>query len=222
MRGTPLGSRPLAIASPWLAAVVLLAGCGGAETVTTTVGSVAEAPPVQRHLPARPPMRHCDPNITAGQHTSCGFAESTFVAFVDALQANPDRHSYATTAKSPATGRSYAMSCRASGASVTCSGAAGARVHFPLHAAVIYRPAPTVAPAPRAEAKAPIEKTASGGTGEDEIGSASHATDAKFCAEHECIGSFTTEEGTIVRCSDGTYSHAGGISGACSDHGGEA
>jgi len=26
----------------------------------------------------------------------------------------------------------------------------------------------------------------------------------------------------LVECEDGTYSHAGGISGACSDHGGES
>ena len=36
-----------------------------------------------------------------------------------------------------------------------------------------------------------------------------------------CIGYFTGEDGTIVRCVDGAYSHAGGISGACSSHGGE-
>jgi hypothetical protein len=58
--------------------------------------------------------------------------------------------------------------------------------------------------------------------GEDEVGSSSHAGDAKFCEEHHCIGSFTTEGGTVVECSDGTYSHAGGIPGACSYHGGEA
>jgi uncharacterized protein YdeI (BOF family) len=45
---------------------------------------------------------------------------------------------------------------------------------------------------------------------------------AHTCNEHTCIGSFETESGTIVECSDGTYSHAGGISGACSHHGGEA
>jgi hypothetical protein len=49
----------------------------------------------------------------------------------------------------------------------------------------------------------------------------SHAEDTKFCQEHECIGSFETESGSVVKCSDGTYSHAGGISGACSHHGGE-
>ncbi len=57
---------------------------------------------------------------------------------------------------------------------------------------------------------------------EDEVGSLSHATDGKFCSENECIGNFEGENGTIVECSDGTYSHAGGISGACSDHGGES
>jgi len=68
------------------------------------------------------------------------------------------------------------------------------------------------------------QSSGAGATGgeEDQVGSSSHATDAQFCQEHQCIGSFTTEQGTIVECSDGSYSHAGGISGACSDHGGEA
>lgn len=56
---------------------------------------------------------------------------------------------------------------------------------------------------------------------QDEVGSPSHASDSTFCSEHHCIGSFRTEGGTIVECSDGTYSHAGGLSGACSHHGGE-
>lgn len=52
-------------------------------------------------------------------------------------------------------------------------------------------------------------------------GSRSHKGDAQFCSEHECIGKFEEEQGTIVECADGSYSHAGGISGACSHHGGE-
>ena len=43
----------------------------------------------------------------------------------------------------------------------------------------------------------------------------------RVCAMNTCIGNFTGEGGTIVQCVDGTYSHAGGISGACSRHGGE-
>ena len=56
---------------------------------------------------------------------------------------------------------------------------------------------------------------------EDQVGSASHAGDVKFCDAHRCIGNFTTEDGTVVECADGTFSHAGGLAGACSDHGGE-
>jgi hypothetical protein len=52
-------------------------------------------------------------------------------------------------------------------------------------------------------------------------GSHSHKGDAQFCSEHECIGKFEEEQGTIVECADGSYSHAGGIGGACSHHGGE-
>jgi hypothetical protein len=44
------------------------------------------------------------------------------------------------------------------------------------------------------------------------------------CNGNPCIGDWqkaAAEGGTVVQCSDGTWSHAGGLSGACSDHGGE-
>lgn len=49
-----------------------------------------------------------------------------------------------------------------------------------------------------------------------------YATDsnARFCVTHSCIGSFGSGHGSIVQCSDGTWSHSGGIQGACSWHGG--
>ena len=53
------------------------------------------------------------------------------------------------------------------------------------------------------------------------MGSYSHAGDEAFCNGHTCIGDFEGEDGYVVRCADGTYSHAGGVSGACSHHGGE-
>jgi hypothetical protein len=52
-------------------------------------------------------------------------------------------------------------------------------------------------------------------------GSASHATDQQFCSTHTCIPNFPNGNGTIVQCNDGEWSHSGGLSGACSDHGGE-
>lgn len=45
------------------------------------------------------------------------------------------------------------------------------------------------------------------------------------CDGHPCIGDWEREQaegGTVVQCQDETWSHAGGISGACSDHGGES
>jgi hypothetical protein len=44
------------------------------------------------------------------------------------------------------------------------------------------------------------------------------------CDGHPCIGDWSKEAaegGTVAQCVDGTWSHAGGISGACSHHGGE-
>ncbi len=44
------------------------------------------------------------------------------------------------------------------------------------------------------------------------------------CNGNPCIGDWekeAAEGGTVVQCADGTWSHAGGLSGACSDHGGE-
>ena len=43
-----------------------------------------------------------------------------------------------------------------------------------------------------------------------------------FCSSHDCIGNFANGRGYVVQCADGSYSHSGGISGACSHHGGES
>jgi hypothetical protein len=45
-------------------------------------------------------------------------------------------------------------------------------------------------------------------------------SNARFCLTHTCIGDFGSAHGSIVECSDGTWSHSGGIQGACSYHGG--
>jgi hypothetical protein len=52
-------------------------------------------------------------------------------------------------------------------------------------------------------------------------GSYSHATDSEFCSTHQCIPNFPNGSGAVVQCVDGQWSHSGGLSGACSDHGGE-
>jgi hypothetical protein len=65
-------------------------------------------------------------------------------------------------------------------------------------------------------------KEESGSAGEKEgPGSTSHAEDAQFCSTHTCIANFPNGNGAVVECNDGEWSHSGGLSGACSDHGGE-
>jgi len=81
-----------------------------------------------------------------------------------------------------------------------------------------HRPAPvatTPAPAQTTAQTPPPTTTQPPPSPTEDVGSSSHAGDAQFCTAHQCIGDFTGEGGTIVRCSDGTYSHAGGISGSC-------
>ena len=41
-----------------------------------------------------------------------------------------------------------------------------------------------------------------------------------FCGYFSCISSFSAGSGYVVECNDGMYSRSGGISGACSRHGG--
>ena len=75
-----------------------------------------------------------------------------------------------------------------------------------------------------------------GGESDDEASSPSQAPPANEpapgpsatggpCDGNPCIGDWqkeAAEGGAVVQCNDGTWSHAGGISGACSDHGGES
>jgi hypothetical protein len=95
----------------------------------------------------------------------------------------------------------------------------------PTAPAPVAVPPATVVPPPTAPPPPPVNEgppapVAMCEGGPEDVGSYCHAEDARFCSEHQCIGSFTTEPGTVAECYDGTYSHAGHISGACSHHGG--
>ena len=179
-----------------------------------------EAPRVARTSPTEASaMSTCAEEVRAGTHTTCQFAENVRAVFASAKESGgvppADVGTY-----SPVTRRYYKLKCVliADGTTVECRSGT-AEVVFPIQGepASAHEGPPTSTPEPS-------EESGGSGTeeGEDEVGSSSHAGDAKFCSEHECIGSFTTEEGHVVECSDGSYSHAGGISGACSHHGGES
>jgi hypothetical protein len=166
-----------------------------ASTTPTTAPKAADPQPTTVHKSSN---KACGQTL-ANSHTSCAFAEAVYAAYVAAVQAqhSPPEH---VNAYSTVTHQWYEPSCGVQSTVVRCStGSALVSFSYPTE---------------------PQQPTAA--SEEDEVGSTSHATDEQFCQEHECIGSFTTEDGTVVECSDGTYSHAGGISGACSDHGGES
>lgn len=57
---------------------------------------------------------------------------------------------------------------------------------------------------------------------QDDGSSSTSTTSDDFCATHVCIPNYNNGTGSIVRCSDGSYSHSGGKQGACSHHGGVA
>ena len=85
---------------------------------------------------------------------------------------------------------------------------------------------PTAAPAP----PAPVTPLAAAGTcGAPQNpwnftfcgGSPITAPETNFCSVFDCIPSFWNQtNGYVVQCSDGLFSHSGGVRGSCSSHGG--
>jgi hypothetical protein len=107
------------------------------------------------------------------------------------------------TAYSPVTQKTYAMTCTGGG-TTTCTGGNDASVSF------------------SAEAQQSGGADAySGGTPPVDEAPQITTSSADFCSTHDCIGSFSEGRGSIVQCADGTWSHSGGVQGACSWHGGE-
>jgi hypothetical protein len=181
-----------------LAVIIASLAAGNSSSGGAASTPAAKAPASTRPVShsARSSNKACGQAL-ANSHASCPFAEAVYAAYVAAVQAqhSPPEH---VSAHSAVTDRWYELSCGVQSAVVRCS-AGNAVISFGY----------------------PSEPQASSGD-TDEVGSASHATDEQFCEEHRCEGEFTSEPGKIVECSDGTYSHAGGIYGACSYHGGEA
>jgi len=84
-------------------------------------------------------------------------------------------------------------------------------------------PAPTQPPQPT-QPPAPITGVNGNPWGYDfNAGSLIYSPPGNFCAYFACIASFWSHtNGYVDQCVDGTYSHSGGVQGACSHHGGEA
>lgn len=174
-----------------------------AGTATSTVATATAA--------AKPKRRRRNPcaKITRSAVTSCPFA----LAVKKAYLSHP---SGTVVAYSPVTQKTYTLRCLQSRGVAACAGGTGSQVAFE------GPPGPGTAP-PAVSSTAPAQSPPTSTTQDvEQPGSTSHATDDQFCSAHQCIENFPNGNGSIVQCQDGEWSHSGGLSGACSDHGGEA
>ena len=183
--------------------------------------------------PAKAPSAFtaCDQNIRARTaSTTCKFAQNVFYEYWTYWRGDSE----GVVAYSPASHRNYVMSC-AESATVICKAGDGGEVRFSASAVRRYRddqaayygahadigplchgqecdPSTDAAPAAAPSSPAPQPVTpAPTPSAPDTPG---------FCTTHVCIPNYDNGNGTTVQCSDGTYSHSGGIQGACSHHGG--
>lgn len=221
-----------------VAAVVGLAGCGTtAHTVTVTStasqGPTAESTsssksaattsrttgvpysgvaPDANYGPATDQSSCPGTQVTVGPNTSCPFAQKV-ATVLDAANHAMGHFPANVTAFSPVTGKTYSLRCSilGFGSELVCA-------TLPPATGVVVLPLRTTSAAP------PTTSTSTS-TPEPSVegpGSFSHVTDAQFCSTHACIENFPNGNGFIIQCADGDWSHSGGVSGACSDHGGES
>lgn len=239
-------SRPGRLGCSAVAVLALvLAGCGAGATATQTVtvattvesptAGVAGRPPVVKPRRLTSPRvspaldsqgyRSCDPNVKAkAATTTCGFAENAFWSYWRSGEAQAIR------VYSPATGRTFATACTASGSKVVCRTRDKGVVKFPQAAVDSYTAGqaahyaatrethapgtslPRANPAPR-DTPAPTYTPPA-------VPAPATAPEDDFCDTHNCIPNYPDGNGSTVQCADGTYSQSGGIQGACSHHGG--
>jgi hypothetical protein len=237
----PLPQRAALALVPAVVIALTLGACGAAPTAATRTVTVTR-PADPRDVTATPrdaassdttsavtrqttpsTFTRCDANIAARRHTTtCAFAENVFYAYWRSGGARAIR------AYSSAIDATYRVSCDDTADEVVvCSAGDGAVVRFSTAAVDRYTseqarayadshdlgpatetdgrapqaPEPGPAPAP-----APPPPPASG-TGD-------------FCSTHDCIPNYDDGNGATVQCADGSFSHSGGIQGACSHHGG--
>jgi hypothetical protein len=233
--------RPAVATASAIALTLALTACGTNSIATRTVtvteptstsetraslaaeSSPNPAPTVIEHsTPVFNGFTRCDTNITAKTSTTtCPFAQNVFYAYWQAGSAS-------IRAYSPATGVTYHLRCDATAVQVVCAAGDGAVVRFSVASVDRYTSAnahayasshdlgDVSAPTARAPETAPSDPPPAvaapsppGGTGAED-----------FCTTHDCIPNYPNGRGSNVQCSDGSFSHSGGIQGACSHHGG--
>jgi hypothetical protein len=232
--------RLVPIAALSLAVALFVGGCGGETTqadhtvtVTRTVTHADVKAPKRKSalkderaaaaatIASTSEFVACDPNISVrAATTTCPFAQNVFYEYW--VSGQPD----AIRAYSPAAKTTYAVTC-AAGQEVRCSAGDGAQIRFPQAAinaytegqATTYAAKADIGPQ-RANASVPTGSGPAAADSTDDTQSSSDASDSDFCTDHDCIPNYDEGTGDTAMCADGTYTHSGGIQGACSHHGG--
>ena len=183
------------------AAVVTSTSAVSQPQPTHTVASKQKSTSGHTQTSGVPKSGRCG-NITVNQHTSCAFARIVAGEY----NANP---STGFQARSPITGLTYTMHCQRSAGVVACDDNSNSELAFN-------------GPPPVSTSNAASSATSTSTDQSTEgPGSFTYAGDEQFCSAHGCIENFPNGNGYVVQSRDGEWSHSGGISGACSDHGGE-
>jgi hypothetical protein len=219
--------------------VAVLSGCGsGANTVVKTVTVAAKTPARARTHRARHQraahsrrtasgsaqsraaraasgagsgFSYCDANVQArAATTTCGFAQNTFYEYWTNGQAS------ALQVYSPTTGLVYETTCAGHRDEILCTTTDGGAVRFSQASVASYDQDQADAYASNHD----LGPASQGPAGTSPPPPPSTGTPSNFCDTHDCIPNYPNGNGTTVQCADGTYSHSGGIQGACSHHGG--
>lgn len=212
-----------------------LLGCGGdhitVRTVTvertTTVAATSTTPARDGTSTIQTPAEEstqqagivrCDANIEVKQSTTtCPFASNVFYEYWSSGEKHVIR------AYSPAADRVFTTRCAARAAVIACKTGDGGVVRFSQAAVDRYSQSQADSYAVDhdlgPEPAAPDAGSSDPGASTDS--SAGAVPDgADFCTTHDCIPNYANGNGSTVQCADGSYSHSGGIQGACSHHGG--
>ena len=155
------GSHKIEVYSP-ITGLTYEMSCSGTSLVTCTGGNEAAAyftkakATGQDTTPVRAPepqptaepepepsysnttTQSCDQNISAGEVTSCAFAEEVFVEYFNAYESYGEEPFTYLDVYSPTTGDSYEMNCYLEDDFVECSGGNEAFVTFPMQAVRDY------------------------------------------------------------------------------------
>jgi hypothetical protein len=209
-----------------------LSACGSTETtktVTVTTPAASTTPDTstsattQRPAKRRTHTRSRDANIRVRTATTtCPFAQNVFLAY----WTSQNYDDFELSAYSPAAGREFDVDCTF-GQTVVCTSGDGSEVNFPESAVDAYSLAQAKRYVSTHDVGDDTFPWTDGGESSDSAPSESTSStpsysvpDTSSTPPGENIPNYENGRGYRVQCADGTYSHSGGIQGACSHHGG--